>query len=246
MLSNLPIPKSSDLQRPSSKWVMPILMLSNTALLVILALLNIGHLYSFKSIREQRSTFVQTLDGDALLATPVDATFRSDALILGAVNDWLVGSLTWNGTYDGESDEGVLLASDRNIRVPTDVYHLQQFLSPNLREGFLRSLSAAIDSRRVLEGSIDAYLELQFISTPERHEDSSISVNVVAEWIVNDYSRDRVAPTRTTIPFNRTIVLRPIVPPRSLQSDLTLAQSLAFNMQKNGLQVISIQDLTDG
>lgn len=246
MLSNLPIPKSSQLQRPSSKWVMPLLTLSNTALLAVLLVVNLGHLYSFKSLREQRSTFVQTLDGDAVLATPVDANFRSDALILGAVNDWLVGSLTWNGTYDGEDDEGVLLASDRNTRVPTDVYHLQQFLSPNLREGFLRSLSAAIDPRKVLDGSLDAYVEVGYLSTPQRQDDSTFKVNVVAEWIVNDRSNNQVAPTRTVIPFNRTIVLRPIVPPRSLLSDLTTAQSLAFNMQKNGLQIVSIQDLDDG
>ena len=246
MLSNLPLPDTSRLNPPSSKWVLPLLTLGNTAAVVMLVLLNVGHLYSFQSIREQRSTFVQTLDGEALLTAAVDPNFRSDALILGAVNDWLVGSLAWNNTYEGEDDEGVLLATDRNTRVPTDVYHLQQFLSPNLREGFLRSLSAAIDAREVLDGSVEAYVELQYLSNPERHEDGTFTVNAVAEWVINDYAGDRQVPTQTVIPFNRVIRLRSVVPPRSLLTDLTPAQRLAFSMQKNGLQVIAVGSLNDG
>lgn len=245
MLSNLHLPETIPLKRPSSKWVLPLLTLGNTAAVTMLVLLNVGHLYSFKSIREQRSTFVQTIDGEALLTSAVDPNFRSDALILGAVNDWLVGSLTWNGTYEGEEDEGMLLASDRNTRVPTDVYHLQQFLRTNLREGFLRSLSEAIDSRKVLDGSVEAYVELQYISTPERHEDGTFAVNVIAEWVINNFAGDRQVPTQTVIPFNRVIRLRSVVPPRSLLTDLTPAQRLAFTMQKNGLQVIAIGSLNN-
>ena len=238
--------RSLNQNRRSPKALWPLLVALNSLFTLLVLLLNLGHMHKLEGLSERtQQTLIQTVDGEAFLALPADPYYRSPALIRNTVNDWLVGSLTWNYLFDGEADKGVYLdLSDRRQRIPTTVYTYQQLLSQGLRTPFLASLASAIETDGIFSGNSETYVEISYISEPERLEGNRYRVNAIAEIVVSDYGSSSSAPSREiAIPFNRTIVLRAIDPPHSWMEDLTPNQRRVHEMQRSGLQIVAIEAL---
>jgi hypothetical protein len=198
-----------------------------------------------KVANRQPPTLVQQVDGKAFTVRPADYTHREPEVIRRVVSDWATMTFTW-GRLPGNqtnqatpSDEGIAVAGGK--KVPATTWASSFLLAPDFRDEFLKQLSEDVIPEGVFSGEISAVLIPQQISPPQSAGEGRWQVDLMSTRILFDQAN----PAGTTLPFNRRIYLRAVMPPHSpLPEQATPQQKVIYQSLESGLQIEEIRPIS--
>ncbi len=234
--------------------LLPLVLLALLGLqsLLLLLLLFIGFKVS-RLADAPRPTLVQLVDGQAVKARPVDASFREPLVIDRFIKEWLQLSFNWSGQLpDGSPDPGVAITGGK---IPTSLWTASFALSQDFRRGFLQFIATELLPRRTTIGrQLQQVIVLSHVSqarpTLDRHGKpipGDWSVAVVGHWLRFSDRNYEGEP----IPFNKRIYLRAVSPPLTPLTRGSSPQALAleqavYRLREAGLEIYSLEDLPQG
>jgi hypothetical protein len=225
----------------------PILIISNTVLLILLLLLSIvnsGRLSKFANTKSP--TLVELNDGTSVRVVPSGHNERTPQAISDFVGRAIINLMSWNALpkpFDEpepnpknkpQLDSGVQVGDKK---ITTGAWAAGFALSEDFRQPFLQEL-ANLTPSEVFNGNTQSALIVRYLSVPSQLGEGNWRVEMVANLVIFQ-NGDRVG---KAVSFNKTIFIRavdtPLLP--SNASDLQLA---TYRARKAGMEIFKIQDL---
>ncbi|MGF1498509.1 MAG: hypothetical protein ACFB8W_17050 [Elainellaceae cyanobacterium] len=198
--------------------------------------------YSFSKLANQPvPTLVQQVDGRTFTVRAADRLHREPEVIRRLISDWAVMTFTWGTLPDEQGttvDDGVKITGQE--RVPTSAWEASFALAPDFRDIFLEKMATEVVPDGVFDGAVSAVLVPQHISAPQAAGEGHWQVDLVATRIIFDTTN----PAGYTVPFNRTIYVGAIEPPREpLIANASEYQQTVYRMLEGGVQIVEIRPM---
>lgn len=190
----------------------------------------------------KKTTFVQLVDGQALVAREQDELYRQPEVIKNTVRQWLSLTFDWSGVIPGtnEPDRGHVVSN--NKRVTTNAY-FGSFLIQAGAKGFRSQALEAIAEltpSQVFSGKIRSKLVISYLSAPRQTRLGEWQVDVISTRVLVNLSGGR----DDEISFNRTITLRAVDIPAPLLQNASALEQRLYQIRSAGLEITKISNFT--
>jgi hypothetical protein len=225
----------------------PILIISNTALLILLFLITIVDSGRLGKLANAKSpTLVELNDGTSVRVGQIGHNDRTKQAITDFVGKSMMGLLSWNALPKADDtdptkkpvlDSGVQ-AGDKKIT--TGAWASGFSLSEDFRGPFLQELGQ-LTPQNVFNGGSQSALIVRNISEPRQVGEGKWRVDMVANLVIFSQG-DLVG---KAISFNKTIFVRAVDTP-PLPNNASDIQLATYRARKAGLEIFKIQDLDLG
>lgn len=197
---------------------------------------------SFKvnQLSERKTTFVQLVNGRALVMSEQDYLYRYPEVIKNTVRQWANLTFNWDGVISGTKlDKGRDIGKGK--RVTTNAYFgsfLIQQGKGGFRQAALQQL-ADITPSRVFEGQVRSKIIISYLSSPRQIKTGKWEVDMVATRVlVNTSGADE------EISFNRTFTLQAVDIPQLPESNASALERQLYEIRSAGLEITKISEFT--
>lgn len=240
MLKAKPVKKITLL--PDSKDILPLCFVGLTIFSGLTFFFLLFLSFRVNQLAAKKTTFVQLVDGQALVAREQDELYRQPEVIKDTIRKWLSLTFDWSGVIPGtnEPDRGHVVSN--NKRVTTNAYFgsfLIQAGAQGFRQPALEAI-ADITPSRVFSGQVRSKLVISYLSTPRQTRLGEWQVDLVSTRILVNLSGGR----DDEIPFNRTITLRAVDIPDPLPQDASALDQRLYQIRSAGLEITKISNFT--
>lgn len=232
------IPKENNLL---SKFVLSSLIIH----LVTVGILGFFAIVLYRLAVRPTPTLVQLEGGQAISVTSALSTYREPELIKRFVGQTASSLYNWSGKVDGKKDAGVVVNSEKELRVTTPVWSAGFSLSEkdNYRISFLEKLAGFKEKLPInIWGYGNSFLKISHIRDPIELKPGEWRVDMIAYLLLFD----RGKLVGQGIPFNKTFYVKAIdQPPLLLEEQATAIQKAIWNSRSAQLEIESITDLQE-
>ncbi|MBD2206613.1 hypothetical protein H6G33_31030 [Calothrix sp. FACHB-1219] len=193
-------------------------------------------------------SLVQLETGSAIKVAPISSLERTPQVILHFVSDTMTLMMNWSGTLPPTTveeaakpkpDPGVNISNRefRGSKITSAAWQASYALSEDFRKEFLKVLAAMTPSG-VFQGKTQVVLVPLSIQSPIKIAEGKWKVKMVANLTV--FAQD--SNLGETIPFNKEIFIRAVIPPESPNQVDGLA-AVIYQVRASGLEIYAIRDL---
>lgn len=224
-----------------SKDILPLCFIGLTTFSLISFLFILFLSFKVNQLAARKTTFVQLVNGRALVISEQDYLYRHPEVIKNTVRQWV--NLTFN--WDGVIPETKELDKGRDVgkgkRITTNAY-IGSFLIQSGKQGFreatLQAL-AEITPSRVFGGQVRSKIIISYLSTPREIKIGEWEVDMVATRVLVNLSG-----TDEEISFNRTFTLQAVDIPDTPVSDTSALERQLYEIRSAGLEIKKISEFT--
>ncbi|MBD2200527.1 MULTISPECIES: hypothetical protein [Calothrix] len=192
-------------------------------------------------------SLVQLETGKSIKVAPIGSLERTPQVILRFVSDTLTLMMNWSGTLPPTTveeaakpkpDLGVNISNRefRGSKITSAAWQASYALSEDFRKEFLKVLAAMTPSG-VFQGKTQVVLVPLSIQSPIKIAEGKWKVKMVANLTIVAQDSN----LGETIPFNKEIFIRAVVPPESPNQVDGLA-AVIYQVRASGLEIYAIRD----
>ncbi|MEL7408356.1 MAG: hypothetical protein AAFN00_15600, partial [Cyanobacteria bacterium J06558_2] len=207
------------------------------AILLFNSLVSCSNSANINHINKSQIIGVQLADGQMVNAQISDPEHRTDTTIRNFVQSWAYLTFNWTS-----SDTAVRpLKTKREI--PGNAYASTFAVSPSFRTGYTAELAELIHTATKRYSTVKSGVNITYISQdPVPTGEGEWEVLLVSNWTGIDSTTGKVF----DVPFNKKLLIKsiPVAGKQNLipSKDLTSLQQVIDNMNRYGLQIVSIED----
>lgn len=227
---------------PDSKDILPLCFIGLTAFSLISFFFLLFLSFKVNQISNRKTTFVQLVNGRALVIKEKDSLYRYPEVVKNTVRQWANLTFNWNGIIPGtkELDKGRDIGQGK--RITTNAY-IASFLIESGKQGFRKAALetlADITPKRVFGAQVRSKIIISYLSAPKQTKIGEWEVNMVATRILVNLSGGG----DEEINFNRTFRLQAVdIPSQPLNNNSALEQQL-YEIRSAGLEITKISEFT--
>jgi hypothetical protein len=232
-------------------WVATFMLfsLAGNGLTILLCMILVG---AYTKLASRSPSFVQTIDGSPILASPINEPDRTPATIQRFVSDNLSLLMSWKGSLttgkfnsSGQlieiKDPGREVKSDKvNARITSPAWQASFGFHESYRSELVE-LIAKMTPPEVFTNGLETALVIDAITLPKQIEEGKWEIRVVGNVLIIPKGQA----TSQKIPFNKIVVVRrtdlvPNPPGMELQSPIF---NVISSVRARGLQIYSMKDI---
>jgi hypothetical protein len=223
-----------------SKDILPLCFIGLTTFSLISFLFLLFVSFKVNQLAARKTTFVQLVNGRALVISEQDYLYRHPEVIKNTVRQWANLTFNWDGIIPGtkELDKGRDIGKGK--RVTTNAY-IGSFLIQSGKQGFrqaaLKAL-AEITPSRVFGGQVRSKIIISYLSTPRQIKMGEWEVDLVATRVLVNLAGG----ADEEIIFNRTFKLQAVDIPESSVNDNSPLERQLYEIRSAGLEITKISD----
>jgi hypothetical protein len=209
-----------------SKDILPLCFVGLTAFSLLSFFFILFLSFKVNQLVARKTTFVQLVNGRALVISEQDYLYRHPEVIKNTVRQWANLTFNWDGVILGtkELDKGHDIGTGK--RVTTNAY-FASFLIQQGNLGFRQTALQAladITPSRVFSGQVASKIIISYLSTPRQTKMGEWEVDMVATRVLVNLSGG----ADEEIPINRIFTLRAVDIPESPSPNASVLERMAL------------------
>jgi hypothetical protein len=223
-----------------SKDILPLCFIGLTTFSLISFLFLLFLNFKVNQLAARKTTFVQLLNGRALVISEQDYLYRHPEVIKNTVRQWANLTFNWHGIIPGtkELDKGRDIGKGK--RITTNAY-IGSFLIQSGKQGFRQAALnaiAEITPSRVFSGQVRSKIIISYLSAPRQIKIGEWEVDMVATRVLVNLAGGG----DEEINFNRTFRLQAVdIPSKPANNDSPLERQL-YDIRSAGLEITKISE----
>jgi hypothetical protein len=239
-----------------SKDILPLCFIGLTTFSLLSFLFIIFLSFKVNQLSERKTTFVQLVNGRALVMSEQDYLYRYPEVIKNTVRQWADLTFNWDGVIGAKLATGILpsgrlgatseLDKGRDIgkgkRVTTNAY-FGSFLIQQGKRGFRQAVLqqlAEITPQRVFNGQVRSKIIISYLSNPRQIKLGEWEVDMVATRVLvnmNGGADEEIA-------INRTFTLQAVDIPQPPENNASALEKQLYEIRSAGLEITKISEFT--
>ena len=231
-------------KRPSllldSKDILPLCFIGLTIFSLCSFLFILFLSFRVNQLAARKTTFVQLVNGHALVMSEQDYLYRQPEVIKNTVRQWADLTFNWDGVIPGtkELDKGRDIGKGK--RITTNAY-FGSFLIQAGKDGFRQAALQAladITPARVFNGQVRSKIIISYLSAPRQIKAGEWEVDMVATRVIVNLSGG----ADEEIPINRTFTLQAVDIPSPLTPNASTLEQQLYEIRSAGLEITKITE----
>ncbi|QIR37273.1 hypothetical protein HCG51_11485 [Tolypothrix sp. PCC 7910] len=223
-----------------SKDILPLCFVGLTIFSLIGFLFLLFLSFKVNQIATKKNTFVQLVNGRALVISEQDYLYRHPEVVKNTVRQWADLTFNWNGVIPGtqELDRGRDIGKGK--RITTNAY-VGSFLIQSGQQGFRQAALQAladITPSRVFSAQIRSKIIISYLSSPRQTKIGEWEVDMVATRVLLNLSGG----TDEEIAFNRTFTIQAVDIPQPPENDPSALERQLYEIRSGGLEITKISE----
>jgi len=223
-----------------SKDILPLCFVGLTVFSLLSFLFMLFLSFKVNQLAERKTTFLQLVNGRALVITEQDYLYRHPEVIKNTVRQWANLTFNWDGVIPGtkELDKGRNIGNGK--RVTTNAYFGSFLIQPGkqgFREAALQAI-AEITPSRVFGGQVRSKMIISYLSSPRQTKIGEWEVDLVATRVLVNLAGG----ADEEIPFNRTFSIRAVDLPDPPTTDASPLERQLYEIRSAGLEITKISE----
>lgn len=233
-------------KRPSilldSKDILPLCFIGLTVFSLLSFFFVLFLSFRVNQLAARKTTFVQLVNGHALVMSEQDYLYRQPEVIKNTVRQWAELTFNWDGVIPGtkELDKGRDVGKGK--RITTNAY-FGSFLIQAGKDGFRQAALQAladITPTRVFAGQVRSKIIISYLSTPRQIKTGEWEVDMVATRVIVNLSGG----ADEEIAINRTFTLQAVDIPSPLAANASTLEQQLYEIRSAGLEITKITEFT--
>ncbi|RUT03800.1 hypothetical protein DSM106972_047140 [Dulcicalothrix desertica PCC 7102] len=233
-------------KRPSilldSKDILPLCFIGLTVFSLLSFFFVLFLSFRVNQLAARKTTFVQLVNGHALVMSEQDYLYRQPEVIKNTVRQWAELTFNWDGIIPGtkELDKGRDVGKGK--RITTNAY-FGSFLIQAGKDGFRQAALQAladITPTRVFAGQVRSKIIISYLSAPRQIKTGEWEVDMVATRVIVNLSGG----ADEEIPINRTFTLQAVDIPSPLAANASTLEQQLYAIRSAGLEITKITEFT--
>ena len=225
-----------------SKDILPLCFIGLTTFSLLSFLFILFLSFKVNQLSERKTTFVQLVNGRALVMSEQDYLYRYPEVIKNTVRQWANLTFNWDGVISGtkELDKGRDIGKGK--RVTTNAY-FGSFLIEQGKGGFRQAALqqlADITPSRVFDGQVRSKIIISYLSSPRQIKTGKWEVDMVATRVLVNTSGG----ADEEISFNRTFTLQAVDIPQPPENNAEVLARQLYEIRSAGLEITKISEFT--
>ncbi|BAU08421.1 hypothetical protein [Fischerella sp. NIES-3754] len=225
-----------------SKDILPLCFVGLTAFSLLSFFFILFLSFKVNQLAARKTTFVQLVNGRALVISEQDYLYRHPEVIKNTVKQWANLTFNWDGVIVGtkELDKGRDIGKGK--RVTTNAYSASFLIQQGnlgFRQTALQAL-AEITPSRVFSGQVASKIIISYLSTPRQTKMGEWEVDMVATRVLVNLSGG----ADEEIPINRTFTLRAVDIPEPPSPTASALEQQLYEIRSAGLEITKISEFT--
>ncbi|PMB12550.1 hypothetical protein CI592_02245 [Fischerella thermalis CCMEE 5328] len=225
-----------------SKDILPLCFVGLTAFSLLSFFFILFLSFKVNQLAARKTTFVQLVNGRALVISEQDYLYRHPEVIKNTVRQWANLTFNWDGVILGtkELDKGRDIGKGK--RVTTNAYFASFLIQQGnlgFRQTALQAL-AEITPSRVFSGQVASKIIISYLSTPRQTKMGEWEVDMVATRVLVNLSGG----ADEEIPINRIFTLRAVDIPESPSLNASALEQQLYEIRSSGLEITKISEFT--
>ena len=223
-----------------SKDILPLCFVGLTTFSLISFLFLLFLSFKVNQIAARKTTFVQLVNGRALVISEQHYLYRHPEVIKNTVRQWANLTFNWDGVIPGTKE----LDKGRNVgkgkRVTTNAY-IASFLIQSGKQGFRNAVLqelAQITPARVFNGQVRSKIIISYLSAPRQVKMGEWEVDMVATRVLVNLPGG----ADEEINFNRTFKLKAVDIPSPQSNDSSALEQQLYEIRSAGLEITKISE----
>ena len=227
-----------------SKDILPLCFIGLTTFSVISFLFLLFLSFKVNQIAARKTTFVQLVNGRALVISEEHYLYRHPEVIKNTVRQWTNLTFNWNGIIPGTKDLDKGKDLGKGQRVTTNAY-IASFLIQSGKGGFRNAVLkelASITPPRVFGGQVRSKIIISYLSAPRQIKMGEWEVDMIATRVLVNLPGGE----DEEINFNRTFRLKAVDIPSSQSNDNSALEQKLYEIRSAGLEIVKISEFAEG
>lgn len=225
-----------------SKDILPLCFIGLTTFSLLSFLFILFLSFKVNQLSERKTTFVQLVNGRALVMSEQDYLYRYPEVIKNTVRQWADLTFNWDGVIGAtkELDKGRDIGKGK--RVTTNAY-FGSFLIQQGKGGFRQAVLqqlAEITPQRVFNGQVRSKIIISYLSNPRQIKLGEWEVDMVATRILVNMGGG----ADEEIAINRTFTLQAIDIPQPPENNADALEKELYEIRSAGLEITKISEFT--
>ncbi|MFB2773167.1 hypothetical protein ACE1AT_28430 [Pelatocladus sp. BLCC-F211] len=225
-----------------SKDILPLCFVGLTAFSLLSFFFILFLSFKVNQLAARKTTFVQLVNGRALVISEQDYLYRHPEVIKNTVRQWANLTFNWDGVILGtkELDKGRDIGKGK--RVTTNAYFASFLIQQGnlgFRQTALQAL-AEITPSRVFSGQVASKIIISYLSTPRQTKMGEWEVDMVATRVLVNLSGG----ADEEIPINRIFTLRAVDIPEPPSPNASALEQQLYEIRSAGLEITKISEFT--
>ena len=225
-----------------SKDILPLCFIGLTTFSLLSFLFILFLSFKVNQLSERKTTFVQLVNGRALVMSEQDYLYRYPEVIKNTVRQWADFTFNWDGVIGAtkELDKGRDIGKGK--RVTTNAY-FGSFLIQQGKGGFRQAVLqqlAEITPQRVFNGQVRSKIIISYLSNPRQIQLGEWEVDMVATRVLvnmNGGADEEIA-------INRTFTLQAVDIPQPPENNASALEKQLYEIRSAGLEITKISEFT--
>ncbi|RUT04065.1 hypothetical protein DSM106972_049790 [Dulcicalothrix desertica PCC 7102] len=225
-----------------SKDILPLCFIGLTTFSLLSFLFILFLSFKVNQLSERKTTFVQLVNGRALVMSEQDYLYRYPEVIKNTVRQWADLTFNWDGVIGAtkELDKGRDIGKGK--RVTTNAYFgsfLIQLSKGGFRQAVLQQL-AEITPQRVFNGQVRSKIIVSYLSNPRQTKLGEWEVDMVATRVLVNMGGG----ADEEIAINRTFTLQAVDMPQPPENNASALEKQLYEIRSAGLEITKISEFT--
>ena len=223
-----------------SKDILPLCFIGLTTFSLLSFLFILFLSFKVNQLSERKTTFVQLVNGRALVMSEQDYLYRYPEVIKNTVRQWANLTFNWDGVIGAtkELDKGQDIGKGK--RVTTNAY-FGSFLIQQGKGGFRQPLLqqlAEITPQRIFNGQVRSKIIISYLSNPRQTRLGEWEVDMVATRVLVNMNGG----TDEEIAINRTFTLQAVDIPQPPENNASVLEKQLYEIRSAGLEITKISE----
>lgn len=225
-----------------SKDILPLCFIGLTTFSLLSFLFILFLSFKVNQLSERKTTFVQLVNGRALIMSEQDYLYRYPEVIKNTVRQWANLTFNWDGVISAtkELDKGRDVGKGK--RVTTNAY-FGSFLIQQGKGGFRQAVLqqlADITPPRVFNGQVRSKIIISYLSNPRQIRMGEWEVDMVATRVLVNMSGG----ADEEIAINRTFTLQAVDIPQPPENNASTLSRQLYEIRSAGLEITKMDEFT--